>query len=58
MSFVLCNTNVFIHYFKRNETTKNILEKMIGEAYVLVPSLVLMELCKGAWNKKGVRSYA
>ncbi len=52
MSFVLCDTNVFIHYFKGNETTKNILEKMIGEAYVLVPSLVLMELCKGAWNKR------
>ncbi|TAH19111.1 MAG: type II toxin-antitoxin system VapC family toxin [Cytophagales bacterium] len=52
MSLVLCDTNVFIHYFKGNEETKNILLNEIGEEYVLVPSLVLMELCKGAWNKK------
>jgi tRNA(fMet)-specific endonuclease VapC len=52
MKYVICDTNVFIHYFKGNEATKDILETIIGEEYVLVPSLVLMELCKGAWNKQ------
>ncbi len=44
MNYVICDTNVFIHYFKGNEATKHILEAIIGEEYVLVPSLVLMEL--------------
>ncbi|SFF62424.1 PIN domain-containing protein [Thermoflexibacter ruber] len=52
MSWVLCDTNVFVHYFKGNEETKEILLYKIGEEYILVPSLVLMELCKGVWNKK------
>jgi predicted nucleic acid-binding protein len=56
MSYVLCDTNVFIHYFKGNEETRSILKNNIGEQHILVPSLVLMELCKGAWNKRELES--
>jgi len=47
---VLCDTNVFIHFFNGNEETINVL-KELGNKRVLIPSVTVMELYQGMGNK-------
>jgi predicted nucleic acid-binding protein len=47
---VLCDTNVFIHFFNGNEETIAIFEKF-GDKRVLIPSVTVMELYQGMGNK-------
>ncbi len=47
---VLCDTNVFIHFFNGNEETINIF-KELGNKRILIPSVTVMELYQGMGNK-------
>lgn len=51
MSFVVCDTNVFISLFKNLRPTIEELE-MIGSNNVLMPSVSVMELYRGMQYKK------
>ena len=51
MSFVICDTNIFISIFQGNENTINELNT-IGSENVLIPSISLMELYRGMRNKR------
>lgn len=47
---VLCDTNVFIHFFNGNEETIAFF-KNLGDKRILIPSITLMELYQGMRNK-------
>ena len=51
MSFVICDTNVFGHYFIGHESTANEI-KRIGEANILLPSVAWMEILRGSADSK------
>lgn len=51
MSFVICDTNIFISLFRNIQQTVEELEN-IGSANVLIPSVSVMELYRGMLNKK------
>ncbi|MEK7256853.1 MAG: type II toxin-antitoxin system VapC family toxin [Bacteroidota bacterium] len=48
---VLCDTNIFIHYFANTLDTVNELEQNIGLPNVVMPSIAAMELFRGMNNK-------
>lgn len=48
---IICDTNIFIHYAIDTAEVVEALEK-IGNAHILVPVTVAMELSKGCRNKK------
>jgi predicted nucleic acid-binding protein len=52
---VLCDTNVFIHFFNGSEDTINILKKL-GDKRILIPSVSVMELYQGMGNKTELNS--
>jgi len=52
---VLCDTNVFIHFFNGNEETINIFKKL-GDRRILIPSVTVMELYQGMGNKAELSS--
>jgi predicted nucleic acid-binding protein len=61
---VLCDTNVFIHFFNGNEETINIFGKL-GDKRILIPSVTVMELYQGMSNKaelnrmkKNIKNYS
>lgn len=47
---VICDTNIFIHFFNGHLQTDQELHK-IGLSNVVIPSIVLMELVRGMKNK-------
>lgn len=47
---ILCDTNVFIHFFNGNEETIAIFEKF-GDKRVLIPSVTVME----KWTLPGTK---
>jgi predicted nucleic acid-binding protein len=47
---VICDTNIFIHYFNGNQDTKDLLD-VIGFENVILPSISAMELYRGMKNK-------
>jgi len=49
---VLCDTNVFIHWFSGNSEVDGILRRQIGIDNIALPSIVYMELLQGMGNKK------
>jgi tRNA(fMet)-specific endonuclease VapC len=51
LSFVICDTNIFISLFRNIPTTIEKLEA-IGSENVLIPSVSVMELYRGMLNKK------
>ncbi|WP_299584437.1 type II toxin-antitoxin system VapC family toxin [Mucilaginibacter sp.] len=51
MSFVLCDTNIFISLFRNIQQTVEELE-IIGSENVLIPSISVMELYRGMQYKK------
>jgi len=51
LSFVICDTNIFISLFRNIQQTVEELEN-IGSANVLIPSVSVMELYRGMLNKK------
>ncbi len=51
MSPVICDTNIFVHYFIGHQATNSSLEK-IGRSNVLIPSTVVMELIRGCGDKQ------
>ena len=51
MSFVICDTNIFISLFRNIPQTVTELE-LIGSENVLIPSISVMELYRGMLNKK------
>jgi predicted nucleic acid-binding protein len=55
MRKVICDTNVFIRHFKKDETTVAEMVK-IGSENVLLPSIVAMELFRGMSNKNEMAS--
>jgi predicted nucleic acid-binding protein len=48
---VLCDTNVFIHWFSKNQSTIQVLNS-IGLDNIVIPSITVMELMQGAENKQ------
>jgi predicted nucleic acid-binding protein len=48
---ILCDTNIFIHWFNRDEKTIEQLEK-IGLSNILIPSVTIMELIQGTQTKQ------
>jgi len=48
---ILCDTNIFIHWFNGDPLTIETL-KLIGLANILIPSITIMELMQGAQNKQ------
>lgn len=54
-TLILCDTDVLIDFFdvskKRHLATSDIILKQIEIGYVLIPSISLMEILKGASNK-------
>ena len=48
---ILCDTNILIEFFKKNEKTKEILSK-IGNQNISISSITFMELLVGARNKQ------
>lgn len=50
-SYVLCDTNIFIHLFKKDKKTIKILHK-IDSKNILMPAITVMELFRGMRNKK------
>jgi predicted nucleic acid-binding protein len=48
---VLCDTNVFIHWFSNNQSTIQVLNS-IGLENIVIPSITVMELMQGAENKQ------
>jgi len=48
---ILCDTNIFIHWFAGNININNILINQIGLKYVGMPAIVYMELLQGMGNK-------
>lgn len=55
MSFVICDTNIFISLFKRLPDTMSRLQS-IGDDNVLIPSISVMELYRGMDNKKELKT--
>ena len=51
MSFVICDTNIFISLFRNIQQTVDELET-IGSENVLIPSVSVMELYRGMQDKK------
>jgi len=51
LSFVICDTNIFISLFRNIPQTVTELE-LIGSENVLIPSISVMELYRGMLNKK------
>lgn len=51
MSYVICDTNVFGHYFIGHESTAVELQR-IGEANILLPSVTWMEIIRGSADRK------
>lgn len=47
---ILCDTNVFIHWFNGDQNTINHLTE-IGLSNILIPSVTVMELIQGAQTK-------
>ena len=47
---VICDTNIFIHWFRNDEQTINQLLK-IEAKNIVIPSIVYMELLQGMGNK-------
>lgn len=47
---ILCDTNIFISWFRGNQETVTRLEQ-IGLEHILIPSVSLMELLQGTRNK-------
>ncbi len=54
MSFVICDTNIFISLFRELANTADEL-KDIGNENVLIPSVSVMELYRGMENKKELK---
>ncbi len=48
---ILCDTNIFIHWFNGNALTIETLIQ-IGLDNILIPSITVMELMQGAQNKQ------
>jgi predicted nucleic acid-binding protein len=48
---ILCDTNIFIHWFNGNPVTIDTLNQ-IGLGNILIPSITIMELLQGAQNKQ------
>ncbi len=48
---IICDTNVFIHWFSGNKEVDNIIRNHIGVSNVVLPSIVYMELVQGMGNK-------
>ncbi len=53
---VICDTNIFIHWFKGNSEVDYILQKKIGLTNIIIPAIVAMELIQGMGNKKELQS--
>ena len=51
MIYVIRDTNIFGHYFIGHESTANELHR-IGEANILLPSIVWMEILRGSDDRK------
>lgn len=51
MSYIICDTNVFGHFFIGHESTAEEL-KRIGEANILLPSVAWMEILRGSADRK------
>lgn len=51
MNYVICDTNIFGHYFIGHESTANELHR-IGETNILLPSIVWMEILRGSADRK------
>jgi len=49
---ILCDTNIFIHWFSGNKKIDDILRTKIGLGNVVLPVIVYMELLQGMSNKK------
>ena len=47
---ILCDTNIFISWFRGDPETCKRLEQ-IGLEHILIPSVTIMELLQGAQNK-------
>ncbi len=47
---IVCDTNVFINYLKKDGPTVFAVEK-IGHQNIVMPIITALELCKGAGNK-------
>ncbi len=47
---ILCDTNIFISWFRGDPETVKRLEQ-IGLEHILIPSVTIMELLQGAQNK-------
>ncbi|TAK48124.1 MAG: type II toxin-antitoxin system VapC family toxin [Saprospiraceae bacterium] len=63
MKKVICDTNIFIHYFNGDTTTSGEV-KRIGLKDVILPSVAAMELFRGmknknqmAWMKKRLKDF-
>lgn len=50
MSYVICDTNIFISLFRGIDTTTGELQS-IGSENILIPSISVMELYRGMRNK-------
>ncbi|MDP3644906.1 MAG: type II toxin-antitoxin system VapC family toxin [Bacteroidota bacterium] len=48
---ILCDTNIFISWFRGDLETRTRLQ-LIGLEYILIPSVTVMELVQGTRNKK------
>ncbi len=48
---ILCDTNIFIHWFDGNAEIDHVLRSDIGLKYIGLPSIVYMELLQGMGNK-------
>jgi len=51
---IICDTNIFIHYFNGDKPTQAELEK-IGLPNILMPSITKMELLRGMENKNKIQ---
>jgi len=52
---VICDTNIFIHWFKGNSEVDFILQSKIGIPNIIIPAIVAMELIQGMGNKDELR---
>lgn len=48
---VICDTNIFIHWFSGNSDVDHILRTQIGIRNIAIPAIVSMELLQGMGNK-------
>lgn len=52
---IVCDTNVFIRLFRKDEETIDALEQ-IGNKNIVMPTISAIELCKGARSKNELKS--